>query len=129
MKKPREKGHKGEREFCEYLKDVLSLDFSPKRNIDQVREGGADIIDVPPFCIEVKREQKGVLRNYWNQVWNARTERNPVPFVAYRQNRKKWKFLISAEYIGLLRGFIRLEEEEFKQWVRRVYGYHKDSTT
>jgi hypothetical protein len=41
----------------------------------------------------------------------------------YRQNRKKWKFLISAKFIGLDKGYVRLEELEFKKWARMILAH------
>jgi hypothetical protein len=117
----RAKGASGEREFCRYIEKLLRLNYTPQRNLEQVREGGADIMDIPPFCIEVKRCQRLSLRDWWIQVNRATTDTNPVPFVAFRPNNQPWRFLISAKYIDLEKGFIQLEEHEFKQWIRKYY--------
>lgn len=113
----RSKGAAGEREFCVWLKNELKLDFLPTRNLEQVREGGADIMTVPPFAFEVKRCQGLAFRDWWRQVSIACVDTDRVPVVAYRQNGKKWKFLLSAKLIGLPVGFIQLEEIEGRKWL------------
>ena len=115
----RGKGATGEREFCKWLQENLKLDFLPQRNLDQVREGGADIIDVLPFSFEVKRCQGLDLRGWWRQVVIASSDEQ-IPVVAFRQNNMQWKFLISAKNIGLNKGFIQLEELEAKRWLLNI---------
>lgn len=122
----RAKGAAGEREFCKWLQMTLELDFLPTRNLEQVRSGGADIIDVHPFSVEVKRCQQISLRDWWIQVKKSVTDFNPVPFVAYRQNNQPWRFLISANYIGLEKGYIILEEPEFRKWIQNYYKKYKE---
>ena len=120
----RGKGAEGEREFARWLQENLKLDFLPTRNLEQVREGGADIMGVKPFVFEVKRCQQLSLRNWWLQVnisiQNMTAEElseQPIPVVAYRQNHQPWRFLISATHIGLFKGFIQIEEFEARQWM------------
>ena len=120
----RSKGANGEREFCRWLQDTLDLGELPERNLDQVRNGGADIMTLPQFTIEVKRCEALALRQWWVQVMQAATK-DSQPIVAYRQNRKPWKFLISAQNIGLDKGFIEIAEFEFKKWITRIYSENK----
>lgn len=129
----RRKGAAGEREFSKWLQEHLELDFLPQRNLEQVRSGGADIIDVEPFFFEVKRTQTTAKRAWWLQVVlavknyssNTFNASSKVPVVAFRQNNRQWKFLISATEIRLGTGFIQLEEREAKEWLRDAYKRHK----
>lgn len=122
MVNARGKGAEGEREFCRWLRDTLGLQKTPERNLDQVRNGGADVCQVAPFMFEVKRCQALALRDWWVQVMKAsRGVPGSIPVVAYRQNRTAWRFLISATNIGLDKGYIRLEEFEFKTWIKNYY--------
>lgn len=120
----RAKGSAGEREFCQWLYDNFDLDKIPERNLEQTREGGADILDITPFVFEVKRQERLDLNSWWLQVLTATRERDTeididhIPVVAFRQNNKKWEFLISAKYIGLEHGFIRLHAIRFIQWAK-----------
>jgi len=125
----RNKGSKGEREFAAWLKETLDLDFTPKRNLDQVREGGADILDVGDFVFEVKRCEALQHRKWWLQVSKAAKEKkNSIPLVVFRQNRKPWHGLISAKNIGLDYGFIELKETELKKWLRGKYELFRNRT-
>ncbi len=121
----RSKGANGEREFAKWLQDNLGLDFLPQRNLEQVRSGGADIMNVEPFCFEVKRCQVLNLKQWWVQVTKA-FRRGDIRVVAYRQNRQPWRFLISAGYLGLAEGFIQLDEKVGKQWLKDTYQDTQD---
>ena len=114
----RAKGASGEREFCKWMENNLKLDHRPTRNLEQVRGGGSDIIDVYPFCVEVKRREVLDLQSWWIQVKHdaKKLGDDAIPIVAFRQNRKPWEFLISSGYIGLEIGFIRLTEKTFIDW-------------
>lgn len=112
----RSKGGRGERECCSYLKQLFMLDFDPVRNLDQTREGGADILNIPGFTFEVKREERLKLQDWWLQVKKACIP-GTIPVVIFRQNKRKWEGLISAEYIGLEYGYIRLENKELNKWL------------
>ena len=116
----RAKGASGELEFCRWLYDNLNIPM-PTRNLEQVRSGGADILDVPPFVFEVKRVQTLALYKWWNQVRKA-TENlyddELLPVVAFRQDRKDWEFLISAKEIGIDKGYLRISQRTFLKWIR-----------
>ena len=118
------KGASGEREMCQLLQSILKLTYTPERNLDQVRNGGTDII-CPPFGIEVKRCEKLALVDWWIQakhdaeVFNNRMGDHGhqiMPVVAFRQNGKPWEFLISATNIGCELGFLRLPYKVFAEW-------------
>jgi len=116
----RAKGGGGEREFCKWLQENLELSFLPTRNLEQTRDGGADICDMPPFMFEVKRCEGLSLRDWWLQVSLATTSYHEkrIRVVAFRRNKQKWAFLISATWIGLEKGFVQLEEFEGKTWLK-----------
>ena len=117
----RAKGAAGELEFCRWMFDNLNVPM-PTRNLEQVRSGGSDIIDIEPFYFEVKRCETLSLYSWWNQVRKA-TEKQCndelVPIVAFRQNRRDWEFLISANHIGIEKGYIRISERVFLKWIGR----------
>lgn len=117
----RAKGAAGEREFCKWLYENFDLEEMPTRNLDQVRDGGADVI-VNPFAFEVKRCEKLELHKWWAQVTTAVAQEGIAyqlePVVAYRQNKGEWNFLISARHLGLDKGFIKVGRFVFKKWVK-----------
>lgn len=118
----RAKGSTGEREFCQWLYDNFELDKVPERNLDQTRDGGADVLDMEPFVYEVKRQERLDLDNWWLQVLKAARwmEGERIPVVAFRQNNRSWEFLISAKNIGLEHGYVRLTELRFIQWAKKI---------
>ena len=124
MVNSRNKGANGEREAAKWLASKFNLAELPERNLEQVRKGGHDLVGFPPFCFEVKRQEQLELRKWWVQAVNASTQEYNVPVVLYRQNRKKWKFLISAREIGLDTGFIQLEAREFLLWAEHEMYQH-----
>ena len=113
----RKKGAGGELEAAKWLAKEFRLANIPERNLEQVRSGGHDLTGFQPLCIEVKRCEVISKRHWWLQATAAVTDEYSIPVVMYRQNHKKWLFLISAGYIGVSKGFIELEAREFKLWV------------
>lgn len=91
----------------------------PKRNLEQVRQGGHDLEGFEPFAIEVKRQEVLQLRDWWRQSV-LETPPQLIPVVMYRQNRQPWRFLISAQYLGCKNGYIQLEDREFLMWAKTV---------
>lgn len=122
---PRTKGASGEREAAKWLQSAFKLEACPERNLEQTRSGGFDLIGFPPFAFEIKRCQTISLRSWWLQVTHATNDKYHIPVVMYRPNNKPWKFLISAKYIGLNKGFVHLEAREFTQWVNTVLDHSK----
>jgi len=123
----RNKGANAEREAARWLKIQFKLEHEPERNLEQYRFGGKgktqagfDLQGFQPFCFEIKRVEVLALRSWWVQCVHAVTDEYPVPVVMFRQNRGKWRFLISAQNIGLKAGFIQLEDREFKRWVEAL---------
>lgn len=124
------KGAAGERQFCQWLRKNLELDFTPKRNLEQTRSGGADIIDVIPYCIEIKRAENLDIFNAWCQVVEAarEMENNPIPIVAFRKNHQKWQACIPASFLDedIKGGYLRLTEIVFRKWIRSHYFSFKE---
>jgi hypothetical protein len=112
------KGSSGEREMCAWLINNLHVDA--KRNLEQTRDGGIDII-IPPFGVEVKRCETLNLKDWWIQAKTACLNHpdDLMPVVAFRQNKSKWEFLISATNIGCDLGYIRISEKVFIEWAER----------
>jgi hypothetical protein len=129
LKSPKNKGAAGEREAAEWLQKKFNLEHLPQRNLEQVRfkgkgrvQQGHDLIGFEPFGIEVKRQEVLSLRTWWRQAKIAahRSNTPSIPVVMYRQNRKQWKFLISANHIGIEVGYLHLESQEFIDWVNHI---------
>lgn len=86
----RAKGQRGEREFFGLMSDLLGS--CVRRNVDQVRNGGADGLDVPGWAIEVKRHETGFREAWWGQaVYQAAAAGDRMPALAYRASRQPWR--------------------------------------
>ena len=116
----RAKGASGEREFCKWLEKHFTLPEIAKRNLTQVREGGADII-VPPFSFEVKRVEGLDVAAAWVQCKSDAAVLSLEPVLAHRKNRQPWSFAISARHIGCGLGFVQLDERTFKLWAADIW--------
>jgi len=124
----KKKGEAGEREAAAYLTKILELDEKAERELGQARKGGADILGIGHFIFEVKRQEKLELRKWWRQVAKAaRNSENAfaIPVVIYRRNRQPWRILISAAFVGLDYGFLRLDEPEAVKWLKMKYDEFK----
>ena len=117
----RNKGQRGERELCELL--LRSLDIEAvTRNLDQVREGGADIMDIPGLAIEVKRQEVLSVNVWWKQAVKQAVDTGRMPVLAYRQNRKPWYFCLPASLI--VPGswdYLMIKEADFIAWLQNFF--------
>ena len=116
---PVHKGKRGENELCVWLHDNLCLSYMPEREYNQAAgKSGSDILEVAPFCIEVKRRESLDLDNWWWQCVVAAKNVGGEPVVAFRQNKKSWEFLIPARHVGSKLGFVRLKENVFIEFAK-----------
>jgi len=114
----RNKGQSGERELCLVLSKELGLRELLTRNIDQVRDGGADIMGLPPFAIEVKRQQSLNINAWLKQAVSQVTPKNPIPVLAYRQNNRKWTFMIPFGVVAKK----KLRKKVGQEWISMGIG-------
>jgi Holliday junction resolvase len=92
------KGAQAERELGNILSAELGQDIS--RNLEQPRSGGADLLGVGPFAIEVKRLEFLAVKAYWHQAVKQADAAGKLPALAYRKNRKLWRIRIRiADFI------------------------------
>lgn len=113
------KGKDGELELCKRLDPFFPNTL--KRNLNQTREGGADVDGCHPFVIEVKRVQDTCIGNknkWWKQVCRATVHEDEISVVAYRPNKAPWRYLLSASLVNpILQGWIEMGEDQFLQLV------------
>jgi len=119
MVNSRTKGKTGEREVVNMLKDA---GFDAARNLDQVRDGGHDIVGISNVAIEVKRSKVLLLSKWWTQtVKQAGDDKFPV--LAYRLDRQKWKVVVTSDFLSkdLPRSItLTLEWDDFIYYLREV---------
>jgi len=122
----RAKGAAGEREAAKWLKENLNLNALPERNLEQARSGGHDLINCDPFCMEIKRCESLLLRDWWVKTINTAKKEQLIPVVMFRKNKEKWQFLIGATEIGLATGYVRLESREFILWAKEKLKQYQE---
>jgi hypothetical protein len=123
MVNPKQKGKTGENEACEWLSKYI---YENKRQLERNQNQmfiGADIVS-KPFIVEVKRRETLALDAWWIQISKVEKRlrefnKSYIPIVMFRQNRRRWEFLISATSIGCVNGYVRLDENRFMEWGKR----------
>jgi len=121
-KAARLKGQSGEREVCKLLGDALGLSLS--RTLDQTRDGGCDII-VGDWAVEVKRQERLNIKDWWAQAMRQAKDLNKQPVLFYRQSRDDWHVIMP----------FALDRDPARYWVHgdielfleRVGNIHGDS--
>lgn len=130
MVNPKQKGAGGEREACTLLGNILiergisasscGSSLIVKRNLDQTREGGGDILAIPGLVIEVKRCETLNVPMWWRQVCRAADRTGDTPVLMYRQNRKPWLFCLPSYLLVIgAKGYLTLGEPDFRVWLHR----------
>jgi hypothetical protein len=95
------KGANAEREVAKILQPVVdkvyaSFDLeSPamKRNLEQTRGGGYDLVGVDWLALEIKRQEQLSVNTWWKQTLSQANE-DQIPVLIYRQNKQKWKVIM-----------------------------------
>lgn len=93
----RRKGKSGERELAGVLMDLLGVDI--RRNLDQTRDGGYDLLGVPGWAIECKRyasAQPCEIATWWAQSVRQAEAAGLRPVLFYRLDRQDWQALVDA---------------------------------
>ena len=88
----RDKGKRGEREFCEWLD--ANFGIRVQRRLGQEREGGCDVhIASHGIAVEVKRREQLSRPAWFLQACQGAPD-GWMPCVAYRKNRQAWQFIL-----------------------------------
>ena len=95
----RAKGAAGEREFIkelgEYLGDELVAPL--KRNLEQTRMGGHDILGLDGWALEIKRYRtvkEADIARFWEQAVEQAGRIGANPVLAYREDFRSWRVVI-----------------------------------
>ena len=84
----RRKGTAGELEVAGLIRQHLG---ETRRNLDQARDGGADL-EFEGYLFEVKRKETLMLNPWWDKLLKTAAKKGKKPILAYRTNRKPWVF-------------------------------------
>jgi Holliday junction resolvase len=92
----RAKGARGEREFAALID--LHLGFSVRRNLEQSRSGGHDLVGLPGWAPEVKLRGSdptpGELGSMWQQALRQAESVGARPVLALKVNRRGWRCFV-----------------------------------
>jgi len=128
MVSARNKGARGEREAIAILQAVVeeclgSEAFVLKRNLEQTREGGADITGAPLeydlFSFEIKRQEKLELNKWWKQTVTQADATGRIPVLMYKQSRVEWKVIVPATLAEYKSVRAEISIHDFLNW----YGW------
>mgnify|MGYP003379078687 CR=1 FL=1 len=94
----RTEGAAGERELARLLRDHLGADIT--RNLLQARQGGADLLGVHGWAIEVKRAARARLNEWWLQTCSQAQATGQRPALFYRLDRRPWRVVVALRHIA-----------------------------
>ena len=123
----RNKGANAEREFIKILQTIVDSVMGPgevelKRNLEQVRVGGYDVVGLPWMALEIKRCETLNIKAWWEQCLRQ-CKKGQVPILAYRQNNKPWRvrlagYVFVSNESPFVETVIELSQEGFMAWFR-----------
>ena len=94
----RRKGASGERELAGLLRELLGVDVT--RNLMQARQGGADLLGVTGWALEVKRAARPRLTAWWLQACQQAEAVRLKPALAYRLDRQPWRVVLALRHVA-----------------------------
>lgn len=110
------KGKKGEKEALNWLLENLPISRLHPNNLARLRDIGDDM-ELLHFSIEVKRREALDIHSWWYQCVVNADNKGMEPVLMFRQNRKNWRFVISARHLGITKGYIELSKVAFIEFM------------
>lgn len=122
------KGANAEREAAELVMEWVGpvYDFAGrprpvlKRNLEQTRSGGHDIVGIDWLALEIKRQEKIQLNAWWSQT-TRQAATNQIPVLMWRVNRAPWAFrlIVTGYHCGQIRPYpVDMALETFRDWLQ-----------
>ena len=93
----RNKGARGEREFCVLLSEHLGEKYF--RQLGAARDGGPDVLIGERWAVEVKRAETLEFGVWWEQAFRQAMECGRLPALAYRASRQPWIVAVPLDVI------------------------------
>ena len=94
----RRKGKVGELELVRLLRELLGANVA--RNLEQSRQGGADLLGLPGWAIEVKRAARARLSEWWLQTCTQAEVTGQRPALFYRLDRQPWRVVVALRHVA-----------------------------
>ena len=92
------KGKAGERELARLLRDHLGADVV--RNLEQARQGGADLLGIAGWAVEVKRAARPRMAEWWHQARQQADATGQRPALCYRLDRQPWRVVVALRHVA-----------------------------
>lgn len=92
------KGKNGERELARLLRDHLGADVV--RNLEQARQGGADLLGIAGWAVEVKRAARPRMAEWWHQARQQADATGQRPALCYRLDRQPWRVVVALRHVA-----------------------------
>lgn len=124
----RRKGASGERELAGLLRERLGLEMT--RNLDQCRVGGANLLGLTGWSVEIKRAARSRITAWWDQCCAQAATDGKRPVLFYHLDRQPWRAVLALKHVAT--GFpdaplsLRLETDlnAFAAWMRKNMTIH-----
>ncbi len=122
------KGANAEREVAKLFQPIMDKVYKEfgmmapemKRNLEQTRGGGYDLVGLDWLALEVKRCETLQLNKWWEQTLRQATV-HQEPVLIYRQNNQKWKIVMFGGLKIVARKWLRVKVEvsldDFKRYL------------
>ena len=94
----RRKGKVGELELIRLLRELLGANVA--RNLEQSRQGGADLLGLPGWAVEVKRAARPRLAEWWLQACTQAEVTGLRPALCYRLDRQPWRVVVALRHVA-----------------------------
>lgn len=122
----RAKGASAEREVAKLLEPTCG---KLKRNLEQVRSGGHDLIGIDWLAIEIKRQETLNVEAWWAQTVSQAKD-GQIPVLIYRQSRKPWTVVMQGGLNGRYGLFyparVSISMWDFLKWLEREIALDND---
>jgi len=92
------KGKEGERELARLLREHLGA--TVVRNLAQARQGGADLLGIDGWAVEVKRAARARLSEWWLQTCAQADMTGLRPALFYRLDRHPWRVVVALRHVA-----------------------------
>lgn len=106
-KMQRDKGKEGEREVARILRAHGYADAHRTAQVRGDTGEAADVIGLPGFHLEVKRQEVLKIEEWWRQAVHDSTFTGDIPVLVFRKNRQDWRVCMDFEtFLEVIKDYV-----------------------